>query len=98
MSNEKIKVVSSDLIKEEEIKIKINYTEIYDLVGKLLTFVDATFQDKEQRKAMKTLIKHTVYDWYELIESEQHPKFHSKNKILMKGLGNKTIPEEVTKI
>lgn len=61
---------------DEVIKCEINYNEIYDLVGKLLTYIDATFIDQEQRKAQKTLVKHLVYGWYDEIEKFQHPDYN----------------------
>lgn len=33
------------------------------LVGKLLTLIDATFSDPEQRKAMKDLFVDTIWGW-----------------------------------
>jgi len=38
--------------------------ELSVLVGKLLTYVEATYSDQEQRKAHKRLIKETIYTWY----------------------------------
>lgn len=43
--------------------IPINFTDIDNLIGKLLTIVDATFTDKEQREAQKSVIKSIVRDW-----------------------------------
>lgn len=34
-----------------------------NLVGRLLTLVDATFTDLEQRKAFKDMVSQTVYRW-----------------------------------
>lgn len=42
----------------------IRYERINDLVGRLLTVIDATFPDLEQRKAMKTLFRDVAWDWY----------------------------------
>lgn len=42
----------------------VRYERINDLVGKLLTLVDAMFPDREQRKAAKDLFKKTAWDWY----------------------------------
>ena len=42
----------------------ISYEAIQKLEGKLLTLVDATFTDKEQRKAQKTSVRRTIwFDW-----------------------------------
>lgn len=35
------------------------------LEGRMLTFVDATFSDKEQREAVKSIIKGIVRDYYQ---------------------------------
>jgi hypothetical protein len=43
----------------------IRYERINELVGKLLTFADASTADTAQRKAQKDLIKQTVWEWYE---------------------------------
>ena len=48
----------------------INWSELNSLIGQLLTYVDATYQDKEQREAHKSLVKNTVRDWYEDCEKE----------------------------
>lgn len=42
----------------------IRYERINDLVGKILTLVDATFTDKDQRKAMRDLFMQICWDWY----------------------------------
>lgn len=41
----------------------INYEEVYNLKGRLLTLVDATFADPEQRRAHKTLVWGVLQDW-----------------------------------
>lgn len=48
---------------EEFSEVKIEMNEISNLVGQLLTIADASFQDKQQREAVKSLIKNTVWDW-----------------------------------
>lgn len=53
----------------------VEHYDIDNLVGKLLTYVDATYSDPMQRSAHKDLIRQSVWDWY---------KHHSKN-------GEKTI-------
>lgn len=42
----------------------IDGSEIDSLVGKLLTYVDATYNDSEQRTAHKNLIRQTVWSWF----------------------------------
>lgn len=41
----------------------IRYNDIEQIVGRLLTYVDATYSDTEQRKAHKDIVKQLVYDW-----------------------------------
>lgn len=40
-----------------------NYQDEQRLVGKLLTYVDATYADPEQRKAHKDIVKELVYGY-----------------------------------
>lgn len=47
----------------------INYDELYNLKGRLLTLVDATFTDPQQRKAQKDLVWLTLRDWMEDVSS-----------------------------
>jgi hypothetical protein len=64
--------------------IPINYTELYNLKGRLLTLVDATFTDPEQRKAHKTMVWHTLQDWMRDLENgagtdaERNGALHAK--------------------
>jgi len=46
--------------------------ELSVLVGKLLTYIDATYNDQEQRRAHKRLIKDTIYTWYYDNFDDQH--------------------------
>jgi hypothetical protein len=48
---------------DEFSQVKIEMNDISNLVGQLLTIADASFQDKQQREAVKSLIKNTVWDW-----------------------------------
>lgn len=38
---------------------------INNLVGKVLTVVDASYSDKEQRKAVKDLMTQSIWGWYD---------------------------------
>lgn len=49
-------------IDQEFVILDVKFVE--NLVGKLLTYVDATFSDKKQREAHKDLIKQAVWSWY----------------------------------
>lgn len=41
----------------------LEYNDVQNLVGKLLTYIDATYSDHEQRKAHKDIVRNTVYEW-----------------------------------
>jgi hypothetical protein len=44
----------------------ITYENLQNLEGKMLTIADAAFSDKEQRKAIKDIIRRTFwFDWVE---------------------------------
>ena len=38
--------------------------QVDNLVGKLLTYIDATYSNIEQRDAHKSIVKQTVYKWF----------------------------------
>lgn len=42
----------------------IDFEDINSLLGQLLTYVDATYSDLEQRNAHKSVVKKLVCDWY----------------------------------
>lgn len=46
----------------------INYEELYNLKGRLLTVIDATFSDPMQRKAQKNVVWQTLQAWMHDIE------------------------------
>lgn len=41
----------------------VNFEEVYNLKGRLLTIVDATFSDPEQRKAFKDILWVALRGW-----------------------------------
>lgn len=41
----------------------LEYRDDSNLLGQLLTYVDATYTDQEQRKAHKDIVKQIVYGW-----------------------------------
>jgi predicted kinase len=44
----------------------VSYEALQNLEGKILTLIDATFVDKEQRKAVKDILRKTFwFDWVE---------------------------------
>jgi hypothetical protein len=59
-----------------EIRYPINYEELYNLKGRLLTLIDATFTDPEQRKAHKDIVWQTLRAWMEDIE---HAADHTRD-------------------
>lgn len=46
----------------------VNYEQVYNLKGRLLTLIDATFTDPEQRKAQKDVVWQTLKAWMDDIE------------------------------
>jgi len=56
----------SDVPASGDINIHIlEHSDGQKLLGRLLTYVDATFTDPEQRKAHKDIIRDIYYDWDE---------------------------------
>lgn len=43
--------------------VVVQYQDFSHFLGRLLTYVDATFSDPEQRQAHKALVKELVYNW-----------------------------------
>lgn len=41
----------------------LEYRDEQDLLGKLLTYIDATYTDPEQRKAHKDIVRQVVNNW-----------------------------------
>jgi hypothetical protein len=41
----------------------LSYTEVNSILGKILTFVDATYTDKEQREATKKILRTTIWEY-----------------------------------
>lgn len=52
-------------VKGEGLCVLINFDEIYNLKGRLLTIVDAAVSDPEQRKAQKDLVWRALREWAE---------------------------------
>lgn len=46
-----------------EIQPLLKYRSVQKLVGELLTYVEATYTDPEQRKAHKDIVNKLVWDW-----------------------------------
>jgi len=42
----------------------ISFRDLENLTGKLLTYIDATYQDREQRNAHKSIIRVILRNWY----------------------------------
>lgn len=58
-------------IVSSEILPAIGISDMNNLTGRLMTIVDATFSDREQRKAMKDLFNQATWGW-----------FHDRNDVL----------------
>jgi len=41
----------------------LQYEEIRRIEGQMLTIIDASFTDKEQREAVKSLVRSNIWDW-----------------------------------
>ena len=50
--------------------------DVSELEGKLLTHIDATFSDVQQRKAQKDIIRQMVWDW--ILPKRTEGKYVSK--------------------
>ena len=48
----------------------INFEEVYNLKGRLFTLIDASFADKQQRKAFKDMTWSTITQWMHDHEDE----------------------------
>lgn len=52
-----------------EVAYPINYSELYNLKGRLLTLIDATYTDPQQRKAQKNVVWQALQTWFHDIET-----------------------------
>lgn len=66
---ERIRYVSDDERTGENC-VPINWEELYNLKGRLLTLCDATFSDQQQRKAFKDVLWQTLQRWMIDIERD----------------------------
>lgn len=49
----------------------LSYDDIRSLEGKLLTIADAAFNDQQQRKAFKDLVRHAIwFDWAKHLDTD----------------------------
>lgn len=55
---------------EEQVP-RVYSADLNYLIGKLLTYVDATFSVTEQRDAQKSIVKDTLWTWYVSIEDRE---------------------------
>lgn len=62
-------IVMSSKVKEDTRGIYVKYgclidwQNLRDLEGRLLTYIDATYADKEQREAQKSILKNVLRNW-----------------------------------
>lgn len=47
----------------ESVQYEVKTYDISNLEGKILTFIDATFSDTQQRKAQKDIMRGIIWDW-----------------------------------
>jgi hypothetical protein len=62
-SQVKSKVMSLETLSEFEVLYQFGTSHISYLEGKLLTILDASIQDREQRKALKDLVRQELWLW-----------------------------------
>lgn len=63
--------LTSELNGEQPIFALLGYDDIRNLEGKLLTIVDASFQDREQRRAFKSLVRRTIwFEWAKYLDTD----------------------------
>ena len=63
----------------DDINPVVPYEYINNLIGKLLTLIDASTVDKEQRQAQKDLFRQIVWNWYQYYGDNLTPPW-SKDK------------------
>lgn len=61
----------SPLNGEQPIFALLGYSDIQSLEGRVLTIIDAAFVDREQRKAVKDLIRNAIwFDWVKNLDTD----------------------------
>lgn len=58
---DEILMVDSPLNGEQPLFAKLGYYDLRTLVGRLLTIIDASYPDSQQRKAVKDLVKQEIW-------------------------------------
>lgn len=59
-----------------DIFAEIAYNDIRNLEGRMLTIVDASFQDAQQRKAVKDIVRETIWwRWAENLDGRKDKDF-----------------------
>lgn len=48
----------------------MGYSEVNAILGKILTFVDATYTDKEQREATKKILRTTIWEYNNYLQEQ----------------------------
>lgn len=61
-------VISNEVDVVNDVFFPINYPQVRDLLGKMLTHVDALGLDAFQRDAAKSLIKQSIHVWFEGVQ------------------------------
>ena len=65
-------------------KVKLEMYEVSDLVGQVLTIVEAAIVDKGQLDAIKSILKRAIWDWgmdWKFGATEEQLKLMQKNSI-----------------
>ena len=73
-------------IQTESVKYVFFTYHISELEGKMLTLVDASIPDREQRKALKDLVRQTVWNW--AIANNSIPPEDTHNRVCLDVGGN----------
>jgi hypothetical protein len=75
---------------ENELRV-IRKWRVRDLVGKLLTYVEATYTDKTQREAQKDIVRTLVYAWFE--QECRWPDIQDEVEKLIEKRMSSTLPD-----
>lgn len=58
------KALTAGEFSQDNIYPSLTHADLDNLTGKLLTYVDATYADAEQRKAHKGIVRDTLWSWF----------------------------------
>lgn len=72
---------SSDIPRGDINTVTLSYKDESNMVGKVLTHIDATFVDKEQRDAQKSIVKEILYGMFNNLHNEATRMIDSYNVV-----------------